>query len=134
MAERRRGGLARLPDFGTSAEDRLLGSPDPPDLVTRPSGARRSTGARASPADERQSARRRPLKVDESLADQLRNAVLFMRGRGRPELTQNELLDELLAKSLQWLRDEANGGEPFPSTERRRPGTRSATSPGDLSE
>ncbi|MDQ2881771.1 MAG: hypothetical protein M3Y48_11250 [Actinomycetota bacterium] len=58
--------------------------------------------------------------MDESLADQLHDAVLFMRGRGRPELTQNELLDELLAKGLQWLRDEANEGEQFPSTERRR--------------
>ena len=105
MAERRRGGLARLPDFGASAEDRLLGSS-------------------VAPAEERQPSRRRPLKVDESLADQLRNAVLFMRGRGQPELTQNELLDELLAKGLQWLRDEANGGEQFPSTQRRRTGAR----------
>jgi hypothetical protein len=126
VAERRRGGLARLPDFGTSAEDRLLGSPVVPasDLATGPSGARGSAGARGAPAQERQSARRRPLKVDESLADQLRDAVLFMRGRGRPELTQNELLDELLAKGLQWLRDDANGGEQFPATERRRTGTR----------
>jgi hypothetical protein len=58
VAERRRGGLARLPDFGASAEDRLLGSS-------------------VAPAEERQPSRRRPLKVDESLADQLRNAVLF---------------------------------------------------------
>ena len=123
MAERRRGGLARLPDFGTSAEDRLIGSPaaPTPDLATRPPAAGGSPGA---PVQERQSARRRPLKVDESLADQLRDAVLFMRGCGRPELTQDELLDELLAKGLQWLRDEANGGKQFPSTERRRPGTR----------
>ncbi|MGB8961036.1 MAG: hypothetical protein WCC38_03645 [Pseudonocardiaceae bacterium] len=103
MAERRRGGLARLPDFGTSAEDRLLGTPA---------------------ADEPQPTRRRPLKVDESLADQVRDAVLFMRGRGRPELTQNELLDELLIKGLQCLRDEANAGQQFPSTERRRSGPR----------
>jgi hypothetical protein len=47
-----------------------------------------------------------------------------MRGRGQPELTQNELLDELLAKGLQWLRDEANGGEQFPSTQRRGTGAR----------
>jgi hypothetical protein len=116
VAEQRRGGLARLPDFGTSAEDRLLGSPvaaaPAPDL------------ARGTPAEGHQPARRRPLKVDGSLADQVRDAVLFMRGRGRPALTQNELLDELLTKGLQWLRDEANGGEQFPSTARRRSGTR----------
>jgi hypothetical protein len=117
VAERRRGGLARLPDFETSAEDRLLGIPaHAPDL-----SAGRAPGASAP---ERQPARRRPLKVDESLADQVRDAVLFMRGRGRPELTQNELLDELLTTGLQWLRDQANGGEQFPSTERRRSGTR----------
>jgi hypothetical protein len=62
--------------------------------------------------------------VDESLADQVRDAVLFMRGRGRPALTQNELLDELLTKGLEWLRDEANEGKQFPSTERRRSSTR----------
>lgn len=62
--------------------------------------------------------------MDESLADQLRDAVLFMRGRGQPELTQNELLDELLAKGLQWLRDEENGGKQFPSTQCRRAGAR----------
>lgn len=114
MAERRRGGLARLPDFGTSAEDRLLGSPlaPAPDL------------ARGAAAEEQQPARRRPLKVDESLADQVRDAVLFMRGRGRPELTQNELLDELLTTGLQWLREQSNEGKQFPSTERRRSGTR----------
>ncbi|MGB8200629.1 MAG: hypothetical protein WCF33_13185 [Pseudonocardiaceae bacterium] len=122
MAEQRRGGLARLPDFGTSAEDRLLGSPAPaPDLTASPSDIRGASGA---PAVERQHPRRRPLKVDESLADQLRDAVLFMRGRGQPELTQNELLDELLAKGLQWLRDEENGGKQFPSTQRRRAGAR----------
>lgn len=132
MAERRRGGLARLPDFGASAEDRLLGSSVVPasDLTTSPSEGRGSTdgggtsGIQGAPVEERQHSRRRPLKVDESLAEQLRNAVLFMRGRGQPELTQNELLDELLAKGLQWLRDEANGGEQFPSTQRRRTGAR----------
>jgi hypothetical protein len=130
VPEPRRGGLARIPEFGTTAEDRLLGSAVAPtlapDLATNPSGARGSQGARgasgahSAPAEKRQPARRRPLKVDESLADHLRDAVLFMRGRGRPELTQNELLDELLARALQWLQDEANQGEQFPSTERRR--------------
>jgi hypothetical protein len=93
-------------------------------LATHPSGARGSAGARGAPAEKRQPARRRPLKVDESLADHLRDAVLFMRGRGRPELTQNELLDELIARGLQWLQVEANEGEQFPSTERRRTRTR----------
>jgi len=119
VAERRRGGLTRLPDFETSAEDRLLGIPahaPAPDLA-----AGRALGASTH---AQQPARRRPLKVDDSLADQVRDAVLFMRGRGRPELTQNELLDELLTTGLQWLRDQANGGEQFPSTERRRNGTR----------
>lgn len=130
MPERRRGGLARLPEFGTSAEDRLVGSPAAPALATNPlrargsAGARDASGAQDAPVAERRPARRRPLKVDESLADQLHDAVLFMRGRGRPELTQNELLDELLAKGLQWLRDQANEGKQFPSTERRRTRTR----------
>jgi hypothetical protein len=134
MPEPRRGGLARIPEFRTSAEDRLLGGAVAPALVpelaTSTSGARGSEGARgaseaqSAPAEKRPSARRRPLKVDESLADHLRDAVLFMRGRGRPELTQNELLDELLARGLQWLQDEANEGRQFPSTERRRGGHR----------
>ena len=134
MPEPRRGGLARIPEFGTSAEDRLLGSAVgpalAPDLATHPSGARGSAGVRGASeahgasAEKRQPARRRPLKVDELLADHLRDAVLFMRGRGRPELTQNELLDELIARGLQWLQVEANEGEQFPSTERRRTRTR----------
>ena len=125
MPEPRRGGLARIPEFGTSAEDRLLGSAVgpalAPDLATHPSGARGSAGAPRAPWP---SGCRRPLKVDELLADHLRDAVLFMRGRGRPELTQNELLDELIARGLQWLQVEANEGEQFPSTERRRTRTR----------
>jgi hypothetical protein len=119
VAERRRGGLARLPDFETSAEDRLLGIP-----VHAPAADLAAGRAPGASAHERQHARRRPLKVDESLADQVRDAVLFLRGQGRPELTQNELLDELITAGLQWLRDQANGGEQFPSTERRRSSTR----------
>lgn len=63
--------------------------------------------------------RRRPLKVADTIADQLHDAVLFLRGRGRPELTQNELIDELLSDGLERMRTDVNGGEPFPISARR---------------
>lgn len=122
MAERRRGGLARLPDFGPSAEDRLLGSPAAHDSAPNKSAPHES--APDGSTHDQQPARRRPLKVDESLADQVRDAVLYMRGRGRPELTQNELLDELITQGLRWLQDETNGGQQFPAMGRRPTGRR----------
>lgn len=120
MAERRPSGLTRRPDFAATAEDRLLGVAAPLESP-RATGARSARGASgASPVGEAQPpARRRPLKVDETLADQVHDAVLFLRGRGRPELTQNELIDELLAAGLERMRGEVNGGDPFPISARR---------------
>lgn len=127
MAERRTGGLSRRPDFGTTAEDRLMGtaiSPTPPATAAAStrgaSGARDASGAQeARPREQTPAPRRRPLKVHEGLADQLRDAVLFLRGRGRPELTQNELLDEIIEQGLDQLRKELNDARPFPGSSRR---------------
>jgi hypothetical protein len=120
MADRGPAGLSRRPEFGATAEDRLLGVAAPLESP-RAAGARSARGASgASPVGEAQRpARRRPLKVDEALAAQVHDAVLFLRGRGRPELTQNELIDELLADGLERVRGEANGGDPFPISARR---------------
>ena len=120
MAERRASGLSRRPDFGATAEDRLLGVATPLESQ-RATGARSARGASgASPGEEApQPTRRRPLKVEATLADQVHDAVLFLRGRGRPELTQNELIDELLSDGLERVRGEANGGDPFPISARR---------------
>jgi hypothetical protein len=117
MAERRPSGLTRRPDFGATAEDRLLGLATDPDAA----GIRGAPGASgASPVRETERPpRRRPLKVAETLADQLHDAVLFLRGRGRPELTQNELIDELLTDGLERMRGDVNGGDPFPVSARR---------------
>ncbi len=124
MAENRPRGLSRIPDFG-SAEDRLIGAAvvAVPEVapVTRGGEAKGSSGARgAAQAEEARAARRRPLKVHESLADQLRDAVLFLRGRGRPELTQNELLDEIIQQGLDQLSKDLNDGQAFPASTRRR--------------
>ena len=122
MAERR-AGLTRRPDFGT-AEDRLLGltSAEPQQGEPRTAGgARGSRGASSVSVVEQAHppVRRRPLKVADPIADQLHDAVLFLRGRGRPELTQNELIDELLSDGLERMRADVNGGEPFPVSARR---------------
>lgn len=109
MADKRVGGLTRRPDFGMTAEDRLLGAPG----AQEAHGAGEAQGASLL-AGREPAPRRRPLKVDATLADQLRDAVLFLRGRGRPELTQNELLDEIIAKGLERLRQDLNGGADIP--------------------
>jgi len=132
MAERRAAGLTRRPDFGT-AEDRLLGltSAEPqqgePRTVGGARGAQGSRGASGVSVVEQAQppVRRRPLKVADPIADELHDAVLFLRGRGRPELTQNELIDELLSGGLERMRADLNDGEPFPVSVRRgRPGSR----------
>ena len=70
------------------------------------SGAQGSSGASGSSsksgaADGRDPVpRRRPVKLATDLADNLRATVLVERGRGRPELTQNELLDEIVRRGL----------------------------------
>ena len=115
MPDKRPRGLARRPNFAVTAEDRLLGAPGAVDA----SGIGDAQGAGGDPdtsqsTDREPTARRRPLKVDAELADQLRNAVLFLRGRGRPALTQNELIDELIDGGLDHLRTELNNGQPFP--------------------
>jgi len=115
MPDKRPRGLARRPDFAVTAEDRLLGAPG----AVEASGFRDAQGAGGAPdtsqsTDREPTARRRPLKVDAELADQLRNAVLFLRGRGRPALTQNELIDELIDDGLDHIRTELNDGQPFP--------------------
>ncbi len=84
------------------------------------SGSRDASGAQeARPREQTSAPRRRPLKVHEGLADQLRDAVLFLRGHGRPELTQNELLDEIIEQGLGQLRKELNDARPFPGSSRR---------------
>jgi hypothetical protein len=122
VAERRPGGLTRRPDFGTTAEDRLIGAPAVPVPEAAPRSRGEAGGARGAlgalepgPAP---APRRRPLKVHEDLADQLREAVLFLRGHGRPELTQNELLDEIIQQGLDRIRNERNDGRPFPGSPR----------------
>ena len=122
MAERRTGGLSRQPDF-TTAEDRLLGAaiPQPVPAPHVTVGAQGAPGALgAEEPGQGGAARRRPLKVKASLADQLWDAVLFMRGHGQPELTQNELLDDFVQQGLDRLRAELNDKQPFPNSPRRR--------------
>jgi hypothetical protein len=45
--------------------------------------------------------------------------MLFLRGRGRPELTQNQLLDEIISDGLARIREKDNGGAPFPMHSKR---------------
>jgi hypothetical protein len=118
MAERRPAGLTRRPDFGT-AQDRLLGlTSSEPETPQTAQGAPGASGASALEKTQ-PPARRRPLKVAGPIADELHNAVLFLRGRGRPELTQNELIDELLTDGLQRVKADLNEGQPFPLSGRR---------------
>ena len=126
MAERYPAGLTRRPDFGT-AEDRLLGltSAEPQQGEPRTGGgAQGAQGSRSASSvsvveQAHPPVRRRPLKVADPIADELHGAVLFLRGRGRPELTQNELIDELLSDGLERMRADVNGGEAFPESARR---------------
>jgi len=57
--------------------------------------------------------------VADPLADELRDAVLFLRGKGRPELTQNQLLDEIIGDGLARIREKDNGGNLFPVHSKR---------------
>ncbi len=122
MADTRPRGLSRRPDFGVSAEDRLLGAEGSEESPRSP-GATVAHGVSGAPGASRTAsippARRRPLKVADPLADELRDAVLFLRGKGRPELTQNELLDEIIADGLARIREKDNGGEAFPVHSKR---------------
>lgn len=97
-----------------------MGTAISPATAAASRGASGASGAQeARPREQPPAPRRRPLKVHEGLADQLRDAVLFLRGHGRPELTQNELLDEIIEQGLDQLRKELNDARPFPGSSRR---------------
>ena len=120
MADNRVRGLTRRPDFGVSAEDRLLGAVGASEAA-RSNGAlvaRDAPGVQSVPRPVA-TPHRRPLKVADPLADELRDAVLFLRGKGRPELTQNELLDEIIGDGLARIREKDNGGNLFPMHSKR---------------
>jgi hypothetical protein len=120
MADNRARGLTRRPDFGVSAEDRLLGAAGASE-ATRSHGAlvaRGAPGVQSAPPPVA-TPHRRPLKVADPLADELRDAVLFLRGKGRPELTQNQLLDEIIGDGLARIREKDNGGNLFPVHSKR---------------
>ena len=85
-------------------------APDEPEKSSEgPSGPGGASGAQGSSGSSSKSGaadgrdpvpRRRPVKLATDLADNLRATVLVERGRGRPELTQNELLDEIVRRGL----------------------------------
>jgi len=54
-------------------------------------------------------------KWDPDLLQQARDAVLFLRQKGRPTMALTEVLDEAMTRWLAEMRKEHNGGEPFPS-------------------
>jgi hypothetical protein len=54
-------------------------------------------------------------KWDPELLQQARDAVLFLRQKGRPTMALTEALDEAMTRWLDEMRKEHNGGEPFPS-------------------
>jgi hypothetical protein len=59
-------------------------------------------------------------KWDPDLLQQARDAVLFLRQKGRPTMALTEVLDEAMTGWLDEMRKEHNGGEPFPSQGRLR--------------
>lgn len=59
-------------------------------------------------------------KWDPDLLQQARDAVLFLRQKGRPTMALTEALDEAMTRWLNEVRKEHNGGEPFPSQGRLR--------------
>jgi len=59
-------------------------------------------------------------KWDPELLQQARDAVLFLRQKGRPTMALTEALDEAMTRWLDDVRKEQNGGEPFPSQGRLR--------------
>lgn len=67
-------------------------------------------------------------KFDPGLLQELRGAVVHLRGRGRPLFTLQEALDEAVMTWLTKQRNEMNGGNPFApigalrTTRRRRRG------------
>jgi hypothetical protein len=54
-------------------------------------------------------------KWDPELLQQARDAVLFLRQKGRPTMALTEALDEAMTCWLNEMHEEHNGGEPFPS-------------------
>jgi hypothetical protein len=71
-------------------------------LTSAPPAPTRQPGNRvAQPAKKR---RREAVKVDPDQLAEIRHAVLFLRGHGRPEVSMADLLDEALGQYLDTLR------------------------------
>jgi hypothetical protein len=73
-----------------------------------------------TPPDDKKRTRIAGPKWDPELLQQARDAVLFLRQKGRPTMALTEALDEATTRWLDEMRTEHNGGEPFPSQGRLR--------------
>ena len=74
----------------------------------------RISGPVASPVVVRERLKREVVKLDAGLVQRARNAVMWLRSHGEPQLTLTELLDRAIAAYLDDLVSERNGGEEFP--------------------
>ena len=58
--------------------------------------------------------KREVVKLETCRVQRARNAVMWLRSHGEPQLTLTELLDRAIAAYLDDLVSERNGGEEFP--------------------
>jgi len=60
------------------------------------------------------------LKLRRDLADEMRDAVWFLSGHGRPRVQLGEMLDEAIEAWLSDAKEQHNGGQTFPHRGRLR--------------
>ncbi len=116
MSEPRRSLTRRTyPDeAGPSFLDRLIPSGSNPGIVpTVPDVPDGSAGSPVSPRQPK-AVRIAGPKYDRELLQQLRDAVLFLRQRGRPTMGLIDVLDEAITQWLQRQKQAVNDGKNFP--------------------
>jgi hypothetical protein len=92
-------------------EEPQVNSPDVADVRD----VRDASSTTRAPQGDKKRTRIAGPKWDPELLQQARDAVLFLRQKGRPTMALTEALDEAMTRWLDEMRKEHNGGEPFPS-------------------